>query len=117
MWWWWWRENNTNVVVVVVVVYSFTTHEAVLKNVEWARCGVDVGSIGGRVFVDGKIYRINEEVEVEVEVEEGNKKRLKRENNKNCRGGNKNIEGEIIKLWRRELKKIEEGNKIEKGEG
>ena len=38
-----------------------------VKKVE---CGVDVGSIGGRVFVDGKIYRINEEVEVE----EGNKK-------------------------------------------
>ena len=54
-----------------MVVYSFTIHEAVLKKVE---CGVDVGSIGGRVFVDGKIYRINEEVEVEVEVEEGNKK-------------------------------------------
>ena len=65
-WWWWWRENNRNVVVVVVVVYSFNIHEAVLKKVE---CGVDVGSIGGRVFVDGKIYRINEEVEVE----EGNK--------------------------------------------
>ena len=61
--------NNRN--VVAVVVYSFTIHEAVLKKVE---CGVDVGSIGGRVFVDGKIYRINEEVEVEVEVEEGNKK-------------------------------------------
>ena len=55
----------------MVVVYSFTIHEAVLKKGE---CGVDVGSIGGRVFVDGKIYRINEEVEVEVEVEEGNKK-------------------------------------------
>ena len=27
--------------------------------------GVHVGSIGGHVFVDGKIYRINEEVEVE----------------------------------------------------
>ena len=40
--------------------------------------------------MDGEIYRINEEVEVE----EGN--------NKNCRGGNKNTE---------------EGNKIEKGEG
>ena len=53
----------------MVVVYSFTIHEAVLKKFE---CGVDVGSIGGRVFVDGKIYRINEEVEVEVE--EGNKK-------------------------------------------
>ena len=47
-----------------MVMYSFTIHEA--------ECGVDVGSIGGRVFVDGKIYRINEEVEVEVE--EGNKK-------------------------------------------
>ena len=41
---------------MVVVVYSFNIHEAVLKKVE---CGVDVGSIGGRVFVDGKIYRIN----------------------------------------------------------
>ena len=54
----------------------------------WGRCGVDVGSIGGRVFLDGKIYRINEEVE------EGN--------NKNCRGRNKTLRGEIIKLWRRE---------------
>ena len=51
-----------------------------------------VGSMQGRqevdVFVGGKIYRINEEVEVE----EGNKKTLRRENNKNCNGGNKNIE-------------------------
>ena len=31
----------------------------------WDRCGVDVESIGGRCIVDGKIYRINEEVEVE----------------------------------------------------
>ena len=51
----------------MVVVYSFTIHESVLKKVE---CGVDVGSIRGRVFGDGKIYRINEEVEVE----EGKKK-------------------------------------------
>ena len=36
--WWWWRENNYRNVVVVVgkrnvveVVYSFTIHEAVLK--------------------------------------------------------------------------------------
>ena len=38
----------------------------------WDRCRVDVGSMESRwevdVFVDGKIYRINEEVE------EGNKK-------------------------------------------
>ena len=42
---------------------------------------------------------------------EWNKKTLRRENNKN-RGGQK-----IIKLWRREKEKIEEGIKIEKGEG
>ena len=35
----------------------------------------------------GKIYRINEEVEVEEGI-----KTLRRENNKNCGGGNKNIE-------------------------
>ena len=49
------------------------------------RCGVDAGSMQGRyevdVFVDGNIYRINEEVEEEegnnkivVEEEEENKK-------------------------------------------
>ena len=63
----------------------------------------------------GEIYRINEEVEVEVE--EGNKKH---------RGGNIiNVVEEGIKTLRREnnkimgkgIKKIEEGNKIEKGEG
>ena len=71
------------------MLYSFTIHEAVLKKVECrvdvgsmrGRCRVDVGSIRGQcevdvgsmevdVFVYGKIYRINEEVEVE----EGNKK-------------------------------------------
>ena len=41
--------------------------------------------------MDGKIYKMNEEVEVE----EG-KKTLRRENNKNCGGG------KIIKLWSRE---------------
>ena len=35
--------------------------------------------------MDGKIYRINEEVEVEVEG--GDKKTLKRENNKNVEKG------------------------------
>ena len=65
------------------MVYSFTIHEAVLKKVE---CRVDVGSMRGRCGVKcgvkcgvdrrsmylwiEKIYRINEEVEVE----EGNKK-------------------------------------------
>ena len=58
-WWWWWRENNRN---VAVVVYSFTIYEAVLKRKKVRRYEVDV-------FVDGKIYRINEDVEVE----EGNK--------------------------------------------
>ena len=47
-----------------------------------------------------KIYRINEEVE------EGNKKTLKRENNKNCGGGNKYVGNK--KNWG--------GNEIEKGE-
>ena len=50
----------------------------------WDRCWVDVGSKELDVFVDGKMYRINEEVE------EGNKKTLRRENNK--------------KMWWRELK-------------
>ena len=44
------------------------------------RCWVDTGSMLGRygvdVFVDGKIYRINEEVEEE---EEGNNKILEEE--------------------------------------
>ena len=40
--------------------------------------------------MDGKIYRINEEVEVK----ERNKKTLRRENNKHCGGGNKKIEEE-----------------------
>ena len=34
--------------------------------------------------MDGKLYRINEEVE------EGNKKNIEEGNNKNCGGGNKN---------------------------
>ena len=29
----------------------------------WGPCGIDVGSIGGRCIVGGKIYRINEEEE------------------------------------------------------
>ena len=45
--------------------------------------------------MDGKIYRINEEVEEGI-------KTLRRENNKIVEKG---------------IKKIEEGNKIEKGEG
>ena len=44
----------------------------------WGRCGVDV-------FVDGKIYRINEEVEEEE--------------------GNQDWGGKIIKLWMKEFKK------------
>ena len=48
---------------MVVVVYSFTIHDAVLKKIKFR---VDVESMYGRyeddVFVDGKIYRINEEV-------------------------------------------------------
>ena len=56
--------------------------------------------------MDGKIYRINEEVEVE----EGNKKHSEGKIIKNCGGG------KIVKLWRREKEKIEEENKIEKGE-
>ena len=63
--WWWWRENNRN---VVVLAYSSTIGEAVLKKLSVGRYGVDVGSMQGRkevdVFGDGKIYRINEEVEV-----------------------------------------------------
>ena len=57
--------------------------------------------------MDGKIYRINKEVEVEG----GNKKHWGGTDNKNGGGG------KIIKLWRRKKEKIEEGNKIEKGEG
>ena len=46
----------------MVVAYSFTIHEAVLKKVEsrvgkgsmWGRCGVDVGSIGGRCICGWK---------------------------------------------------------------
>ena len=45
--------------------------------------------------MDGKIYRINEEVEVE----EGHKKHCGRKIIKNCGGG------KIIKLWRREKEK------------
>ena len=41
-WWWWWRENNKN--VVAVVVYSFTIHEAVLKEIEYR---VDEGWMWG----------------------------------------------------------------------
>ena len=44
----------------------------------------------------------NRNEEVEMEVEEGNKKTLRRENNK---------------IVEKRLKKIEERNKIEKGEG
>ena len=62
------------------------------------RGGMDVGSLGGRCICGWKIYRINEEVEVE----EGNKKHRR---------------GKIIKLLRRENEKFEEGNKIVKGEG
>ena len=47
-----------------------------------AECRVDEGSM--YLWME-KIYRINEEVE------EGNKKTLKRENNKNCGGGNKYV--------------------------
>ena len=58
----------------------------------WGRCGVDVGSMWDRcrvdvasicsrcrvdVFVGGKVYRINEEVEVE----EGNNRIVKEEAN------------------------------------
>ena len=58
----------------------------------YGRCGIDVGSMWGRfavdvglmqgrqevdVFVDGKVYRINEEVEVE----EGNNKIVEEEAN------------------------------------
>ena len=45
--------------------------------------------------MDGKIYRIN----VEVEVEEGKKKHCGRKIIKNCGGG------KIMKLWRREKEK------------
>ena len=66
------------------------------------QCGVDVGFMGDRqevdVFVDGKIYRINQEVEVK----EGNKKR---------KGGKIiKIVQEGIKILRRENNKI-----VEKG--
>ena len=36
-------------------------------------CGVDVGSLGGRCICGWKIYRINEEEEVNKKIEEGNK--------------------------------------------
>ena len=62
----------------------------------WDRCWVDVGSKELDVFVDGKMYRINEEVE------EGNKKTLRRENNK------KNVV-EGIKKLRKNIKIVEEG--------
>ena len=62
------------------------------------QCGVDVGFMGDRqevdVFVDGKIYRINQEVEVEVK--EGNKK---------CKGGNKNIKEENDKIVEKGIRK------------
>ena len=49
---------------MVVVLYSFSIYEVVLK-----KSRVDVGSMEGRyevnVFVDGKIYGINEEVDKE----------------------------------------------------
>ena len=59
----------------MVVVYSFTVHEAVLKKSEvQGRCRVHVGSMCVRydddVFVDGTIYRINEEVEEEEGIQE-----------------------------------------------
>ena len=60
VWWWWWRENNRN---IVVVVYSFTIHEAVKK--KKLSLGSMWGPFGVDVFVDGKICRINEEVEEE----------------------------------------------------
>ena len=84
----------------------------------WGRCGVDVGSIGGRCICGWKIYTINEEVEVEVEegnnkiVEEGRITTLRSENDKNCReGGNSGMRKENNKIVEEE-----EGNKIEKGE-
>ena len=43
--WWWWRENNRD---VVVLEYNSTIGEAVLKKLSVGRCGVDVGSKGGR---------------------------------------------------------------------
>ena len=54
--WWWWRENNRD---VVVLAYNSTIGEAVLKKLSVGRYGEEVD-----VFGDGKIYRINEEVEV-----------------------------------------------------
>ena len=55
--------NNRNNRNVVVVVYSFTIHEAVLKKKK------SLGSMQGRyeveVFVDGKIYSLNEKAEEE----------------------------------------------------
>ena len=44
-------------------------------------------------------------------------KTLKRENNKNCGGGNKSIEKGNNKIVEKGLKQIEERNKIETGEG
>ena len=84
------------------MVYSLTIHEAVLKKLSvgsmwgrcrvdegsmwgrcvvdegsmWGRCGVDVGSLGGRCICGWKIYRINEEVEVE-EVNEKMRREIK----------------------------------------
>ena len=42
----------------------------------WGRCGVDVGSLGGRCICGWKIYRINEEAEVE-EVNEKMRREIK----------------------------------------
>ena len=60
MWWWWQKENNRN---LVVVLYSSSIHEAFVEK------KLSLGSMQGRyevnVFVDGKIYGINEEVEKE----------------------------------------------------
>ena len=77
---------------VVVTVYSFKIHEAVLK--KKIESWVDVGSMWGRsgvdVFVDGKIYRITEEVEEELE-------------------GNQDWGEKILKIVEEKEIKIEEG--------
>ena len=63
--------------------------------------------------MDGKIYRINEEVEVE----EGNKKHWGGKITKILEEGIKTLRRENNKIVEEGVKKIEEGNKIEKGEG
>ena len=42
---------------------------------------------------------------------------MRRENSKNCRGGNKNIEGEINKIVEEGIKKLRTEIKLKRGRG